>query len=205
MQSSESKISGSVSRICIFASGAGTNAREIIRYFRVHPLIRVVLLASNKPEAGAVKIAQQENVPVLLLEKERFFQGNGYLDELSREGIDFIVLAGFLWKIPELLLSAYPEKIINIHPALLPKFGGKGMFGLRVHQAVIDAGEKESGITIHLANDEYDQGKILFQARCPIEPGETPQSLASKLQKFEHTYFPPVVEQWIELKNKVKR
>jgi phosphoribosylglycinamide formyltransferase-1 len=205
MQPSESKILGSVSRICIFASGTGTNAREIIRYFRVHPLIRVVLLASNKSDAGAVKIAQQENIPVLLLEKEKFFQGNGYVDELSREGIDFIVLAGFLWKIPELLLSAYPEKIINIHPALLPRFGGKGMYGLRVHQAVIDAGEKESGITVHLANDEYDEGKILFQARCPIEPGETPQSLASKLQKLEHTHFPRVVEQWIESKNKVKR
>src|SRR3954453_1712760 len=135
--------------IAIFASGAGTNAEKIIMHFQRHPLAKVSLVVSNKATAGVVEIAKANGVEVLIMEKENFFRGDHYVGELQKRDIDFIVLAGFLWKIPEGLIQAYRGKIINIHPALLPKFGGKGMYGAIVHQAVIDAGEKESGITIH--------------------------------------------------------
>ena len=181
-------------RICIFASGAGTNAERIIDHFRRHPIARVALIACNKPGAGVTMIAAKENIPVLMMEREKYFHANAYLDELKKDKIDWIVLAGFLWKIPDELIKAYPNRIINLHPALLPKFGGKGMHGLRVHEAVIEAGEKESGISIHYINEEYDEGKVIFQEKCIVEPWDTPESLAKKIQVLEHQHYPIVLE-----------
>ena len=180
--------------IAIFASGAGSNAEKIIGYLKGHPSILVSLVVCNKPGAGVISIAQNHGIPVLLIEKERFFGGDSYLPELKSAGIDFIVLAGFLWKVPEALIAAYPDKIINIHPALLPNYGGKGMYGMKVHEAVIAAGEKESGITIHYVNEHFDEGAPIFQAKCIIDGGDTPESLAQKIHALEHKHFPGVVE-----------
>jgi phosphoribosylglycinamide formyltransferase-1 len=129
-----------------------------------------------------------------MLEKARFFQGDGHLEDLRKSGIDWIVLAGFLWKVPAVLVEAYRDRIVNIHPALLPKHGGKGMYGRHVHEAVIRAGDGESGITIHLVDERYDHGQTLFQATTPVEPGETPETLAVKIQKLEHSHYPEVIE-----------
>jgi formyltetrahydrofolate-dependent phosphoribosylglycinamide formyltransferase len=180
--------------IAIFASGAGTNAEKIIQYLKGHPSIKVSLIVCNKPGAGVISMAQGQGIAVLMIEKERFFRGDSYLPELKEAGISFIVLAGFLWKIPDALIAAYPKKIINIHPALLPNYGGKGMYGMKVHEAVIAAGEKESGITIHYVNEHFDEGEAIFQAKCSIDHGETPESLARKIHALEHRYFPEVVE-----------
>jgi phosphoribosylglycinamide formyltransferase-1 len=138
--------------------------------------------------------AEKLGVPTLLIEKGRFFQGDGYIPELRAAGIDFVVLAGFLWKIPPALVATYPQKMVNIHPALLPKFGGKGMYGANVHAAVLAAGETETGITIHYVNEHYDEGGTIFQARCPIVAGETPESLAAKVHALEHAHFAKVIE-----------
>ena len=183
----------SQTRIAIFASGAGTNAEKIIAHLNHHSSIEVSLVVCNKPGAGVLSIASANGIPTLLIERDHFFRGDTYLPELSAHGINFIVLAGFLWKIPEALIAAYPDRIINIHPALLPKYGGKGMYGMKVHEAVIAAGEKESGITIHYVNEHFDEGKPIFQASCPIEPDETPESLAQKIHMLEHRHFPEVI------------
>ena len=184
-------------QIAIFASGTGTNAKKIIEYFRSHNKARVALVACNKPGAGVLEIARNEQVPVLMIEKEKFFRGNGYVDELKEKHIDLIVLAGFLWKIPDPLIAAFPGRIINIHPALLPKYGGKGMYGSKVHEAVIAANEKESGISIHLVNEVYDDGKIIFQANCPVSPTDTSETLAQKIHQLEHLHYPRVIEELI--------
>lgn len=184
-------------RIAIFASGTGTNAHKIIQHFKTHPTIEVALIVCNKPGAGVLSIAENEGIPTLLIEKEPFFRGDGYVPELQNAGIQFIVLAGFLWKIPQSLIEAYRLHIINIHPALLPKYGGKGMYGAFVHTAVLAAGEKESGITIHFVDEHYDHGDVIFQASCPVEPGDTPESLASRIHQLEHQHFPLIVEQVI--------
>lgn len=181
-------------RIAIFASGAGSNAQKIIQHFKNHPTIEIALVVCNKPGAGVLSIAEKEGVPTLLIEKEPFFRGDGYVPTLQAAGIRFIVLAGFLWKIPQALIDAYPRHIINIHPALLPKYGGKGMYGGYVHAAVIAAGEKESGITIHYVDEHYDNGDIIFQATCPVEPDDTPELLASRIHQLEHQHFPIVIE-----------
>ncbi|MEO8173735.1 MAG: phosphoribosylglycinamide formyltransferase [Sediminibacterium sp.] len=177
-------------KIAIFASGAGSNAEKIITHLKDHPSIKVALIVCNKPGAGVLDIAAANNVPTLLIEKERFFHGDSYLPELKRYGIDFIVLAGFLWKIPMALINTYPNHIINIHPALLPKYGGKGMYGMKVHEAVLLAGEKESGITIHYVNEHFDEGEHIFQVTCAIEEYDTPESLAQKVHALEHRHFP---------------
>lgn len=187
--------------IAIFASGKGSNAEKIISYFRHHPQIRVSLIVSNKSDAGVVDIANREKVPVLILKKERFHRGDAYVPELIAAGIQFLVLAGFLWKIPAVLIRAYPEKIINIHPALLPKYGGKGMYGHHVHEAVIANQETESGITIHVVDELYDHGRILFQQRCPVQPEDTPATLAVKITELEHRYFPEQIEKTVLLQN----
>jgi phosphoribosylglycinamide formyltransferase-1 len=152
------------------------------------------LIVGNKSDAGVLNIASAHKVSTIVIEKEKFFRGNAYVDELKESGIDFIVLAGFLWKIPSELIEAYRNKIINIHPALLPKYGGKGMYGLQVHQAVIDNKEKESGITIHYVDEHYDNGDIIFQATCPVLDNDTASSLAGRVQQLEHEYFPAVIE-----------
>jgi len=184
-------------QFAIFASGAGSNAAAIIRHFKNHPFARVALVACNKPGAGVIQIARETGIPVCMLEKERFFRGDGYLPDLDATGVDAIVLAGFLWKIPERLVNAYPNRIINIHPALLPKYGGKGMYGAHVHEAVIRNGEKESGITIHEVDEHYDHGQPIFQATLPVLANDTPESLAQRIHQLEHQHYPGVIEKWL--------
>jgi len=179
--------------IAIFASGAGTNAEKIINHFASSTLLKIELIICNKPGAGVLNIAAKNNIPSLLIEKERFFNGDHYLPELKAHQVDFIVLAGFLWKMPAALISAYPKKIINIHPALLPKYGGKGMYGDMVHKTVIASGEKESGITIHYVDELYDHGKIIFQAKCVVTDDDTAETLAQKIHVLEHTHYPKVI------------
>jgi len=193
---------GPVFRLAIFASGAGSNAQKIIDHFRGDPNVEVSLIVCNKPGAGVLDIAKRENIPALLIEKERFFRGDAFLPELQHAGIDAIILAGFLWKVPTVLIKAYPQKIINIHPALLPKYGGKGMYGHFVHEAVIAAKDMKSGITIHFVDDVYDHGAVIFQADVPITENDTPESLARKVQVLEHLHFPQVVAEWVQLQNR---
>jgi formyltetrahydrofolate-dependent phosphoribosylglycinamide formyltransferase len=184
--------------IAIFASGSGSNAEKIIDRFRNKPLVKIVLVVCNNPKAGVVEIARKEQIPVLLLEKDRFHNGDAYLHELIEKRTDLIVLAGFLWKIPATLVAAYRDHIINIHPALLPKYGGKGMYGQLVHQAVIDNREKETGITIHYVDEVYDNGKIIFRASCAVNENDTATSLAKKVQALEHEHYPKVIESLIK-------
>jgi phosphoribosylglycinamide formyltransferase-1 len=184
-------------KLAVFASGAGSNADQIIRRFSDHPSIRVELVVCNRPEAGVINIAKAADIPVLMIEKSRFMKGDCYIPDLSSHKIDVIVLAGFLWKVPDILVSAYRGRILNIHPALLPAHGGKGMYGMHVHEAVISAGDDKSGITIHLVDEQYDHGATLFQADLTIEPGETPESLASRIHALEHKYFPSVIESFV--------
>jgi phosphoribosylglycinamide formyltransferase-1 len=188
-------------QIAIFASGAGSNAKRIIDHFRNHPDIKVSLIVCNKPGAGVLGIAEQANIPSLIIDKEQFFRGNAYVDELKEKKIDFIVLAGFLWKIPSALVKAYTQHIINIHPALLPKYGGKGMYGQHVHAAVIAAGDKESGITIHYVDELYDHGQVIFQASCPVSTEDTPETLAKKIHLLEYEHFPRIIEDIINVQN----
>lgn len=188
-------------RIAIFASGAGSNAKKIIEYFNTADKVAIVtLVVCNKPNAGVINIARNFNIETILLDKEKFFKGNHYTDELREAKIDLLVLAGFLWKIPSGLIEAFKERIINIHPALLPKYGGKGMYGNFVHEAVLAAGDKESGITIHVVDELYDHGKHIFQQTCEVLKDDTPQSLAERIHKLEHTYFPQVIEDYIKTK-----
>ena len=192
--------------IAIFASGAGTNAEAIIKKALLSEKagmasVKVAVIACNKPGAGVFGIAEKYGIESFLIEKERFFNGDAYLPELVKRNIAFIVLAGFLWKVPVELIRAYPNKIVNIHPALLPAYGGKGMYGARVHEAVITAGEKESGITIHYVDELYDHGNIIFQARCPVEEGDTADSLANKIHQLEHQHYPEVIENLLKMPN----
>ena len=184
-------------RIAIFASGAGSNAEKIIHHFANHSSIAVALVVCNKPDAGVINIAKQNAVPVLLIEKEEFFNGDHYIKNLIKHNIDFLILAGFLWKIPVRLIETFPEKIINIHPALLPAYGGKGMYGNFVHEAVIKAGEVQSGITVHVVDEIYDNGAAIFTATCPVAPDDTPQTLAARIHQLEHKFYPQVIEKYI--------
>lgn len=190
-----------MTRIAIFASGAGSNAARIIQHFRNHETIDIALIVCNNPAAGVLAIASSNQIPALLIEKERFFRGDGFIPDLQSHRIDFIVLAGFLWKIPQTLLAAFPNSIVNIHPALLPKYGGKGMYGARVHAAVIEAGDAESGITIHYVDEHYDNGDIIFQDKCLVSSTDTPETLAQKIHQLEHEHFPRVIEQVVSLRN----
>ena len=216
--------------IAIFASGAGSNARKIIEYFEgassglaaagdssltseasksTSSQVKVSLIVCNVPDAGVLAIAKEKGIPTLLINKGEF-AATGYVESLHNAYIQFIVLAGFLWKVPEVLVRAYQpgmkidgalvngkenvsKGIINIHPALLPKYGGKGMYGSRVHEAVIATGEKESGITIHWVNEHYDEGGIIFQATCKVFSGDTPETLANKIHLLEHAHFAPTI------------
>jgi len=191
--SGRSKNKGGVVNMAIFASGAGSNARQIIEHFAGSATVRIALVVCNKPGAGVLAIAQKAGIPTLLIEKDRFVNGDHYLPELQQQHIHFIVLAGFLWKMPVPLINAYPKKITNIHPALLPKYGGKGMYGSHVHEAVIAAGEKESGISIHYVDELYDHGEIIFQATCPVTGTDTADSLAQKVHMLEHAHYPKVI------------
>lgn len=187
----------SIINLAIFASGAGSNARKIIDRFSGHPRIRVALVVCNKPGAGVTTIAAEKGIPVLLIEKERFFRGDAYLADLQQYKIDFIILAGFLWKVPGALITRFPQGIINIHPALLPKYGGKGMYGHFVHEAVIAAGETESGITVHFVDEQYDHGATIYQGRCPVVPGDTADTLAARIHQLEHEAYPAIIEKTV--------
>lgn len=184
-------------KLAIFASGAGSNANKIIERFRSHPTIKVSLIVCNRPDAGVIRIAEAANVPVLMIEKDRFVKGDAYTTEFEHAGIDVIILAGFLWKIPPRLVEAFRGRILNIHPALLPAYGGKGMYGMHVHEAVIASGDSKSGITIHLVDELYDHGDPVFKAEIPVMPGETPDGLANRIHELEHRYFPVVIEKFV--------
>ncbi len=181
-------------RIAIFASGSGSNAENIVHYFSGSSEFQFPLIISNQPNAYIHKRAETLKIPSFTFTKEQFFDAKPVLELLTEYNIDAIVLAGFLLKIPTLLIQHFQDKIINIHPALLPKFGGKGMYGARVHQAVKEAGETETGITIHYVNENYDDGNILFQARCPISADDTAEMIAAKVHLLEHEYYPQIIE-----------
>ncbi len=185
-------------RIAIFASGSGTNAENMVRYFRTHPAARVELVLTNRPAAEVILRAESLDVETVVFNREQFYQTDEIMALLRERAIDFIVLAGFLWLVPSRLLEAYQGRVVNIHPALLPEYGGKGMFGDHVHQAVIDSGDAESGITIHYVNKAYDEGDIIFQATCTVEPDDTPNSLASRIHALEYKHFPEVVEKLLD-------
>lgn len=187
-----------MNNIAIFASGSGTNAENLIRFFRTNPKGRVKLVLTNRSDAGVIEKAERLDVEVVVFDREGLYQKGTVLQFLKNHQIDFIVLAGFLWLVPDKILKAYENKIVNIHPALLPKYGGKGMYGRFVHEAVIGAGERKSGITIHRVNQHYDEGDILFQVTCSLDRGETPESLASKIHQLEYEHYPRVVEELLK-------
>ena len=188
--------------IAIFASGAGSNAQKIINYFNTNNTAKIELVVCNKEGAGVLDIAKKYTIDTLLIEKDKFFNTDIYIRELQKRGIRLIVLAGFLWKVPSLLINAYPNRIVNIHPALLPKYGGKGMYGNRVHETVIAAGDKESGITIHYVDELYDHGNIIFQATCKIDEKDTSVSLAQKIHLLEHQHYPTVIDKILKMQNR---
>lgn len=181
-------------RLAIFASGSGTNMQRITEYFSDSKSAEISLVVCNKPGAGVIQRADNLHIPLIMIDREGFYQTDTLTRMLIEKKIDLIVLAGFLWLIPDHLLRAFKHRIINIHPALLPKYGGKGMFGEKVHQAVVAAGEVKSGITIHHVNEKYDDGAIIFQQDFLLEPDETPESLAARIHQLEYRHFPEVIE-----------
>jgi phosphoribosylglycinamide formyltransferase 1 len=187
----------SKSRIAIFASGSGTNAEAIIKYFQGHNFIEVTLLLSNNPSAYALERARNLRVKSVVFSRPQFLESNDVLHQLGDNEITHVVLAGFLWLVPQNLIDAFPSRIINIHPALLPKYGGRGMYGTKVHEAVRAANEAETGITIHVVDEHYDSGDILFQARCEINSEDTPETIAQKVHHLEHTHYPRQIERWV--------
>lgn len=184
-------------RIAIFVSGSGSNAEEIMKYFRDHPSIEVILLLTNNPNAYAIERAKKFGVLHKVFTKQDV-EDQTVIRWLADAGVSHIVLAGYLWLIPESLINAYPHRIVNIHPALLPKFGGKGMYGMKVHQAVRSSGDLQTGITIHLVNTKYDEGEILAQESVDITPNDTPEEIADKVHALEHRFYPAVIERWIQ-------
>ena len=187
-------------QLAIFASGSGSNAEQIAAYFATRPDVALTLILSNNPTAGVIDRARRgfghgQHTPVLLFDRATFYQTNRISELLQRQEIDLIVLAGFMWLVPPALVRAFPGRIINIHPALLPKFGGKGMYGQYVHEAVVAAGETETGITIHFVNEHYDDGQIIFQASCPVEPTDSPDDVARKIHALEYEHYPRVVDE----------
>lgn len=195
------KESADPKKIVIFASGSGTNAENIIKYFQKSENIEVVAVLSNRRNAGALKRAYDLNVKALLFDKEALYKSNDILNILKDIKPDLIVLAGFLWLFPSNIIREFPGKIINIHPALLPKYGGKGMYGDKVHETIIADREKESGITIHFVNEKYDEGQTIFQAKTVINKNDTPDSLAGKIHELEYKHFPQIIQQLLENKN----
>ena len=184
-------------KIAIFASGSGSNAENIIQYFAQKPQFCVKSDFCNVPDGYVLERAKKYRIPTFVFNREEFRNPDKVFRQLQEQEIDFIVLAGFLWLMPSFITAAWPNKIVNIHPARLPAYGGKGMYGHYVHEAVIAAGEKESGITIHYVNDHYDQGAIIFQAKCPVLPTDTPDDLAARIHELEYRYFPEIIEKTI--------
>ena len=184
-------------RIAIFASGNGSNAENIVHYFSNNKYVEIVLIITNNPNAFVLERAKKLGIKSLVFDKSAFSENDEILQKMKENNINWIILAGFLLKIPKNIIKTFSNKIINIHPSLLPKFGGKGMYGDRVHQAVIDAKEQESGITIHYVNDHYDEGKIIFQAKCLVEANDSPEDLAKKIHQLEYKHFPKIIEESI--------
>jgi phosphoribosylglycinamide formyltransferase 1 len=185
-------------RIAILSSGSGSNAENIIHFFSSEKRVKVVIIISNKSDAQVHQRAKRLGIPSFTFPKEILTDGLAMLQILNNERIDYILLAGYLMKIPVQLISSFPNRIVNIHPALLPKFGGKGMYGNYVHQAVVAANELESGITIHLVNENYDEGSIIFQARCPVFPNDSAEDVAAKVHKLEYRYYPEVIRDLLQ-------
>jgi len=183
-------------KLAIFVSGGGSNANEIIHYFKKHADIQVALIVCNNPNAGALKIAENQGVPAIVFSKEDFYKNSTLFEALQRNAIDMIILAGFLWLIPGKLVQQYQNRILNIHPSLLPKYGGKGMYGHYVHEAVKADNAKETGVTLHLVNEKYDDGSVLFQKKCKILPEMQAEEIAALVLKLEHKYFSPVIEKY---------
>ncbi len=184
-------------RIAILASGTGSNARNIIEHFSENGEVEVKLIATNNKNAGVLSIAQDFGIASFILTKENFLQSNDFVDYLRKLKIEYVILAGFLWKVPANLVSAYRKRMLNIHPALLPKYGGKGMYGHFVHEAVHAAKENESGISIHLVDENYDEGDIYFQVRTNLSSDDSPQDIERKVRELEIAYFPDVIEKFI--------
>ncbi|GHT23737.1 phosphoribosylglycinamide formyltransferase [Bacteroidia bacterium] len=182
-------------KIVIFASGSGTNMQRIVEYFKERGAVSVQKLFCNREDAYVLERAKQLGIPAVVFGKDDFYGTDHILDSLKVLSPDLIVLAGFLWKVPEKIIHAFPSKIINIHPALLPKYGGKGMYGEHVHRAVIENGDTESGVTVHYVNENYDEGNIVMQAKCAIHSGDTHETLAQKIHHLEYDYFPIAIEQ----------
>lgn len=179
--------------LIIFASGQGSNAKAILQYFKTQGGATVSLIVCNNPQAGVINMAAEENIPVRMIDRNGL-KSQDLITELQNHQPDLIVLAGFLWKIPEAVVLAFPEKIINLHPALLPKYGGKGMYGKHVHEAVKAAGDIISGITIHWVNEHYDEGGIILQAHCPVVAKDSPEDIATRIHQLEHFYLPRTIE-----------
>ncbi|MGJ1431330.1 phosphoribosylglycinamide formyltransferase [Sphingobacterium spiritivorum] len=188
-------------RIAIFASGSGSNAQKIMEHFKYSDTAEVALILSNNPESYVLQRADNFEIPSHVFDRHDFFQTDDIVKLLKNLNIDLIVLAGFLWLVPENLLKAFPNKIINIHPALLPKFGGKGMYGDRVHKAVLEAKESEHGITIHFVNEHFDEGEVIYQAKFKVESGDTLEIIKFKGQQLEHLHYPKVIENLLKKYN----
>ncbi len=180
--------------LAIFASGTGSNAKKIVEHFKHKPNINVSLIVSNKADAPVLEMARADGIPTLVIDRQFFYRTEDILNIFNNYSINFVVLAGFLWLVPMYLVRAFEGRMVNIHPALLPKYGGKGMYGMRVHEAVKAAGETETGITIHLVNEHYDEGDAIFQAKFSVEPNDTPDDIAQKIHALEHRHFPEVIE-----------
>jgi len=184
-------------RIAIFASGSGSNAEAIAQHFADRADVQISLIMTNNPEAGVIQRARRLHIPVVIFDKKTFYESDRIVDLLVNQKTDLVVLAGFMMLIPETLVRAFPERMVNIHPALLPQHGGKGMYGHFVHEAVVAAGERQSGITIHFVNELYDEGRIIFQATCEVDSSDTPEDVAWKVQALEHAHYPRVIEELI--------
>lgn len=185
-------------KIAIMASGNGTNAERIFEYFKERHDCEVAILISNKSDAYVLERARNHNIPTLIINRESFYQTDEIIRFLDDQDICLIVLAGFLWLVPVPMIKAFPRRIINIHPALLPSYGGKGMYGMRVHEAVIESGDKESGITIHYVDEIYDHGESIFQARVKVSKKDTPSTLAQKIHELEYKHYPQVIDKVLE-------
>ncbi len=185
-------------RLALFASGTGSNVFNIIQKFKDNNEIDVVLVASNNPKAGALNHAKDNGVSTLTFNRDAFYESDEVLKVLLKEKIDYIILAGFLWKVPQNILGTFENKIINVHPSLLPKFGGKGMYGKHVHEAVLENKEIQSGITIHKVNEEYDKGSVIAQFTCEVSPDETLESLQQKISELEKEHFPETIEKFVQ-------
>lgn len=181
-------------KIAILASGSGSNAENIATYFKTKNTAEVALIISNKPNAYVLERAKKLDIESMVINRQSFYHSENLIDELKARNIEWLVLAGFLWLVPKYLIQAFPNHIINIHPALLPKYGGKGMYGMNVHKAVVAAQEKETGITIHYVNEVYDEGKVIFQATCEVQQEDTPDDVAQKIHQLEYRHFPVIIE-----------